>query len=450
MMNTIKLLPFLLVTFAVVVFAQSSPTVQLFQKSTSGMISDTVLSVTVDSQGIYYVALQTSGSTSTVGIFNGSEWKYPEALSNLKFLVYSLTSSSDGSLWLATSKGVMQYKESTLTEFTKTNTPIFKTDSFETIASHNNRIYAGNSSNGLLVYDNGAWKEFNSYYSSKNGAILGNVSNTGLEGITVTTSGKIYCYGSYLPILIFKNDSLLVVEHPFNTLPMFSATAVNESPNGEMWFSYLSTTTRGIVKMANSVPTVFDSAYFKRSFVFSNYNSIVFSANSKPWIGLYHGGLLTFDAGISSIKYDFDKDSVYSTKLFAIDKNDNKILTVGLKDQNSNTYYRGLVFYNEAGVTIPVNNEQTYYQPTEFTLSQNYPNPFNPSTTIAYSVASEGIVELRVYSMLGEEVATLVNEVKQAGSFTTDFDASHLPSGVYFYKLQSGDFVTSKKMILMK
>jgi len=52
--------------------------------------------------------------------------------------------------------------------------------------------------------------------------------------------------------------------------------------------------------------------------------------------------------------------------------------------------------------------------------------------------------------MLGEEVATLVNEVKQAGSFTTDFDASKLPSGVYFYKLQSGDFVTSKKMIFMK
>jgi len=88
--------------------------------------------------------------------------------------------------------------------------------------------------------------------------------------------------------------------------------------------------------------------------------------------------------------------------------------------------------------------------PTEFTLSQNYPNPFNPSTTIEYSIATEGIVELKVYSMLGEEVATLVNEVKQAGSYTTDFNASNLPSGMYIYTIQSEGFSLSKKLLLIK
>jgi len=85
-----------------------------------------------------------------------------------------------------------------------------------------------------------------------------------------------------------------------------------------------------------------------------------------------------------------------------------------------------------------------------YSLSQNYPNPFNPSTTIDFEVAKSGMVTLKVFDVLGGEIMVLVNEIKEAGKHSISFDASNLPSGVYFYKLQSGDFVTSKKMILMK
>jgi len=88
--------------------------------------------------------------------------------------------------------------------------------------------------------------------------------------------------------------------------------------------------------------------------------------------------------------------------------------------------------------------------PSEFSLSQNYPNPFNPSTTIDFSVVERGIVTLKVYNLLGQEVALLVNEEKTAGHYNVQFNASQLASGMYVYRLQTENFTSTKKMILMK
>lgn len=99
------------------------------------------------------------------------------------------------------------------------------------------------------------------------------------------------------------------------------------------------------------------------------------------------------------------------------------------------------------GVT-DVKDENNF--PESFSISQNYPNPFNPSTTIRYSIPNGSVVTIKVYDVLGTEVATLVNEDKSAGSYEVDFNASQLSSGIYFYKLQAGSFVETKKMILIK
>ena len=87
---------------------------------------------------------------------------------------------------------------------------------------------------------------------------------------------------------------------------------------------------------------------------------------------------------------------------------------------------------------------------SKYELGQNYPNPFNPSTKIAFSVPKQGNVTLKVYNLLGQEVATLLNEVKSAGVHEVSFNGIDLSSGVYFYTLTSGDFVSTKKMMLIK
>ena len=81
---------------------------------------------------------------------------------------------------------------------------------------------------------------------------------------------------------------------------------------------------------------------------------------------------------------------------------------------------------------------------------QNYPNPFNPSTTIKFALPKSEFVKIRVYDMLGKEVATLVNEQLQAGYFEYTFNASNLSSGLYFYKIDAGYYTDIKKMVLIK
>jgi hypothetical protein len=88
--------------------------------------------------------------------------------------------------------------------------------------------------------------------------------------------------------------------------------------------------------------------------------------------------------------------------------------------------------------------------PGDYNISQNYPNPFNPSTNIEYSIPSESHVELRVYDVLGNEVATLINEQQQAGVYRVNFAADNLPSGMYFARIKANQFTQVVKMILLK
>ena len=87
---------------------------------------------------------------------------------------------------------------------------------------------------------------------------------------------------------------------------------------------------------------------------------------------------------------------------------------------------------------------------SDFSLHQNYPNPFNPTTKINYQIPELSFITLKVYDVLGNEIAILVNEAKLAGSYDVEFDASSLPSGVYFYQFRAGSFVETRKMVLMK
>jgi hypothetical protein len=97
-----------------------------------------------------------------------------------------------------------------------------------------------------------------------------------------------------------------------------------------------------------------------------------------------------------------------------------------------------------------IEDEGSLISPDSYNLAQNYPNPFNPATIIQYSIPKRSNVSLKVYDILGNEVANLVNEEKNRGIYQVTFNATGLASGIYFYMLQAGSFVETKKMILMK
>ena len=103
------------------------------------------------------------------------------------------------------------------------------------------------------------------------------------------------------------------------------------------------------------------------------------------------------------------------------------------------------------GTTSPATGvEDAQALPKNFTLEQNYPNPFNPTTTINFEMPKSSFVTLNVYNLLGQKVASLVNQVMQAGSHSVNFDAANLPSGIYLYQLRTDNFNSIKKMTLLK
>jgi len=112
----------------------------------------------------------------------------------------------------------------------------------------------------------------------------------------------------------------------------------------------------------------------------------------------------------------------------------------------------GIVACFSGGIDFVTNSETiiTNEVPTEFALLQNYPNPFNPVTTIEFKVPESGLITIKIYDLLGREVKTLVNEEMQPGNYTVKLNASTFASGIYFYSLSAGDFISTKKMVLLK
>jgi len=127
------------------------------------------------------------------------------------------------------------------------------------------------------------------------------------------------------------------------------------------------------------------------------------------------------------------------------------------KDNLENLDYRGKIYYrlkqvdNDGSVQYSRTVKIDYSpKPDDFKLEQNYPNPFNPATSIKYAIPLDTHVKLTIYDLLGNEIKTLVDGYQPAGTYSVKFDGSNLTSGIYIYRLQAGDFVSTKRMVLIK
>ena len=138
--------------------------------------------------------------------------------------------------------------------------------------------------------------------------------------------------------------------------------------------------------------------------------------------------------------------SLQTMGLYTMNRNVAKPVAEALK-----TAY--LPYFNMDGVLTDIKSERTELA-DNFQLMQNYPNPFNPTTKIEFVIPKSTFVNLKVFDVLGNEVATLVNEFKTAGKYNIEFDSHsefrNLSSGIYFYGLRAGNFISTKKMILIK
>ena len=229
----------------------------------------------------------------------------------------------------------------------------------------------------------------------------------------------------------------------------------------------------------------FQSAYGVYGQKFSSTGARQWSDSGKairPFGGGQPSFIRAFGKDSSAVAFYLDGTTVTTSVVrgFRVDRNGNVLWGGSIKDVSSNTARKGRLvaalttngsslvawadqrvdangvygqrvnFDGTLGNPGPTSREDERQLPLNSSLSQNYPNPFNPTTQIEFQIASSGFVNVKVFDILGREVATLVNENMQAGNYSVAFDASALSSGVYFYRMQSGSFIQAKRMLVMK
>jgi photosystem II stability/assembly factor-like uncharacterized protein len=230
----------------------------------------------------------------------------------------------------------------------------------------------------------------------------------GTNWVQVTLDGLFYSYNIY-----FLN-SLTGWVIPTSDLQFYKTT-----DGGNNWIKYNR-------QIENGLPTL------RCSFVNEN-------TGYAAALDYYHGLLKTTNSGFNwFIVTSYPYQNYMTNNVSFI--NENTGWVVGSQ---------GLILKTTNGGTsfISVNNQNV---PDKFSLSQNYPNPFNPSTNIKYQIAKNSFVTLKVFDILGKEIATLVKEKQNSGTYESTFDARGLTSGVYFYRLTAGDFSETKKMLMIK
>jgi hypothetical protein len=245
----------------------------------------------------------------------------------------------------------------------------------------------------------------------------------------------------------------------------------NRSESNSGLLDYKFTDPSGVIEIANTqqIDLGSDAETELGTWVFGDYSSNIL----EYWIEDSQSNLLKVE--IDTI--DWTGWHIKSVKLSELGGSaPYKFNSIVIKKSESGSS-EGSLYFDDVQVDFvtPVNGIENN-MPAEFSLQQNYPNPFNPTTTIEYSlpvsskkyivgskqnqdasiehpesnIQHQATVSLKVYDMLGREVATLVNDRQQPGHYTVEFDASSLSSGVYFYKLAAGSFISTKKMILLK
>lgn len=241
--------------------------------------------------------------------------------------------------------------------------------------------------------------QFNGNNILLNGTGLRKSTNNGVNWTTLSTIGA-------YNLNIRCEDSLICLFHPLGV-------EVKISTDGG--FSFPGSFTVGTAERTNDV-----MIYNKHIYITYGYGKIFKSTDfGNSWISIRNG----------LSKYTFiNKMQVHEDRFYTLTR--------------AGMYYRSL---NEVGI-----NTISEIVPERFRLEQNYPNPFNPETKIRYDVSFSANVSLKVFDINGREVETLVSEKQSPGTYEVTFDASSLPSGVYFYKIESDNFNESKKMIVLK
>ena len=355
-----------------------------------------------------------------------------------------------GNPWLA------KYDGKTWMNYDSTNSPLSSEIVTSLRSDLDNNLWIGTDGNGLVKLSGAKWQIFNTQNSPLTSNIISDIEIDSKRNLWIGFKER-YFY-DYNGSLIAYNGGLAkydgatwqIYKKENSGLPYNNIGAIAVDIDGAIWISVPDPRAVGIEYGYGLVK--FDGTNWTK---FNIYNSPLTSntifdistdKENNLWLTTCEGGLVKFDRKDNWKIYNLLNSGIASDiqSVVKIDSYGNKWIAHP---------WSGLSIFREGGVVLSSVNENNEKNiPADFQLYQNYPNPFNPETTINYQLPISGLVTLKIYDLLGREVATLVNEYKNAGSHNSQFSIRNyqLASGIYFYRLQSGSYSETKKLVLIK
>lgn len=426
---------------------------QLNNYSDFGLYSD-ITSFVQDSSGNYWFGTLFSGLIKFDGInwqnFNNSNSGLP---SNR---ISGVSYNPQSGLWIATDdSGVVNYNGNSWINYNSSNSPLVSNQTTTIVVDNNNKKWIGTYSNGVQYISGNLGQWFN--FTSNNSGLL----NNSIEKLYFDNSvGKLWIIPRYVPRVPQSFDGL--IWKSYDTLANYSNVIwdICFDNQNNIWFG----TGNSLSKLSNTTWTFYNS--FNSGLpINGQVSSIAKDFNGSIWLvnqdDYYNIAYVNFD-GTNWINFDYDSYPLISQSQFQeveVDKWGNKWFFTN-RNRGGSGFFQALV-YKQGGVVLSADEQikSQRFNLDNFRLEQNYPNPFNPSTKIRFTVPDVGSgfaqTVLKVYDILGNEVATLVNEEKPAGVYEVEFNVAQvsrpdLASGVYFYQLRAGSFVQTKKMTVIK
>lgn len=410
---------------------------KVFTTSNSGLPANNIRFITVDHSGNKWVSIgDWFDNGKGIAKYNGNRWiVYDTTNSGLPSnQVNSISVDSKGNKWFGTyGAGIAMFDDSTWTIYDSSNSPLPSNEIWAITIDRNDTLWIGTDGGGLVKFFKSEWE----IYDEDNSALR----NNHIYSITIDGSNTKWL-GTDAGIAVLKNNILTTYERKM----WVSSIAIDS--DGNKWIGTWGTGAKGLACFKEGVWSYLDSS--NSPLPVNDIRAVVLDKYDKLWMGT---GDWEYQVG-GLVKYDQTNWEIFNTSNSSLSSN---IIYTIVVDSNDNKWVgtsSGLVIYNENGI-VDVDENNRIVLPKSILLNQNYPNPFNPTTKIRFTIPSimkRGISKVRlvVYNSLGQKVRTLVNNNKVAGNYEVEFNASNLTSGVYFYVLRVGEFIVSKKMILLK
>ena len=407
---------------------------------------------------------------SSISVARGQQWRvYTQHNSGLPGSVLTLAyDESEHCIWMSSAKTFTKFDWLNWVVYDTSNSPL-PYSSYKTIAidSHNTK-WIGSVSGGMIKFDGINWTIFDTSNSPITSQYIWVIHidesdikwigtiNRGLVKLEDTTWTIYDDQNSGIPerriralnsenhikwigtnskgIGRFNDTSWIVYNSTNSGISYDLITDIDIDRENNKWIS----TSGGGLNKFNSIDSIW-SVYFNPGFITC---SLIDDSQNIKWMGSTGGGLYKFynDTGLVNYTPDNSPMPSYAVNALSLDSNGN--LWIGTAG--------GLAVFNETGIISGVNDPGIINTPVSVRLFQNYPNPFNPETSIKYALKNSGNVKLSVFDITGKLIQILVNENQKTGDYEVLFDGQSLPSGAYFYKIETADYNETRLMMLVK